>query len=522
MQIICAECHEWTASGELKCVACGGQATLEGRYVLEEVIGSGAQGLTFRARRIEDGQVVAIKEFVISGAEKIKALELFFREAATLESLDHPGIPAYLEHFEGVSARDRVLYLVQEYVDGETLAEEAKSRRYSEEDVRAIWEELLEIFDDLHHRDPAVIHRDIKPSNVMRRRGDGRLMLIDFGAVRQVFEEQGGSTVAGTFGYMAPEQFIGEARPATDIYGLGAMGLALLARQEPSEMLSSANELQWEDKVDVSLGMRRVLRAMLMRSPEERLQSAAEVRGALDNMELADEPEAGGPAKPRAGRVRNRVLILIAIVGAIYLGRMIGAGPVADGVARPGELVQAEAMMEESLFAPGARQACEAGDGASCHELAFLYLIGLRGEPSFEEALRYYEMGCRGYHAPSCLKIIELSPKTGDEALSSSRILRLREMACEMGDDESCMVLAEMYVEGVGGPVDEEGARKALQWACDVERAEGCLSLATLFLEGIGGEVDEVAGHQALMKACDLGLGSACVLLVELRSTGER
>ena len=94
----------------------------------------------------------------------------------------------------------------------------------------------LEILDYLHTRTPSVVHRDIKPSNIVRAPNDGRCSLVDFGGVLDAAREKGGSTIVGTFGYMAPEQLHGQAVPATDIYALGATIVALAGGIEPEDV----------------------------------------------------------------------------------------------------------------------------------------------------------------------------------------------------------------------------------------------------------------------------------------------
>ncbi|MEZ4474291.1 MAG: protein kinase [bacterium] len=124
-----------------------------------------------------------------------------------------------------------MFYLVQEFVAGPTLAAELTRRRYTEDEVLAILDELAEVLAYLHRLMPPVVHRDLKLKNVIRRSSDQKLVLIDFGAVRDVVADPrvGGSTVAGTYGYMAPEQFRGEASPQSDLYALGVLGVVLLS-----------------------------------------------------------------------------------------------------------------------------------------------------------------------------------------------------------------------------------------------------------------------------------------------------
>jgi len=258
------------------CPKCGGSTLLEDRYELLEVVGHGAMGTTYRATRLEDGQVVAIKELPVRQVDSLETMDLFSREAAVLRKLDHPGVPDYFEDFTAGQGRATALFLVQEFIDGLTLAEEWERSAEDEDDVLEVMADVLDILTYLHGRDPPVIHRDIKPKNVMRR-VDGRLVLIDFGSVRAVLEdpEEGGSTVAGTFGFMAPEQFMGTAVPATDVYGVGAMAVALLSGKDPREMLGPDQRLHWEQHVDVGRPFVDLLEEMLTFDFHERSGDAA-------------------------------------------------------------------------------------------------------------------------------------------------------------------------------------------------------------------------------------------------------
>src|SRR6185295_14519102 len=127
------------------------------------------------------------------------------------------------------------------------------------------------VLDYLHGRAPPVIHRDIKPNNVIRR-PDGSFAIVDFGAVRDRLRPEGGSTVVGTFGYMAPEQFQGRALPATDVYALGATAIAMLTGEEPEALPHKGLAID----VNAALGRRaspamvRVLSSMLAPDPDQR------------------------------------------------------------------------------------------------------------------------------------------------------------------------------------------------------------------------------------------------------------
>jgi len=291
MMIICASCGETTATGSPACVHCRQDWRLDGRYALEARLGHGASGTTYRARRLADGEALAIKELLVRRLEDFKAHDLFAREAAVLESLRHPGIPRYHDDFTAGSGRHLGLYLVTELIDGQTLEEELASRRHSQREVIAIIRELCDVLSYLHNLAPPVVHRDIKPANIMRRRSDQSLVLIDFGAVKESLRggDLGGSTVAGTFGYMPPEQLVGRASPASDLYALGVLLVALTTRLPLSEMTDDLNRLQWNEHMPrgtrLADGVRDLLVDVLELDPARRLADAEELKRRLEAIE---------------------------------------------------------------------------------------------------------------------------------------------------------------------------------------------------------------------------------------------
>ena len=273
--MICASCGEGTTG--TPCGACGGDPLLAGRYRLESRIGRGGHGTVYRGVD-GDGAAVAVKEVSLGAGEKLD--ELALREVAVLQQLSHPAVPAYLDHVVAGQGRGRALFVVQRFVEGPSLAEELERRRYSEDEVLAVIEELCDVLGYLHGRSPPVIHRDLKPSNVMR--GPDGLVLVDFGAVRDVLKTQlGGSTVAGTFGFMAPEQFRGEATPATDVFGLGALAVALLSRKDPAELHDRRGTFSWQGHVQLSGPVQALLERMTAPDPADRPQNVDAVRQAL-------------------------------------------------------------------------------------------------------------------------------------------------------------------------------------------------------------------------------------------------
>ncbi len=123
-----------------------------------------------------------------------------------------------------------------EKIEGESLAAMRKRGAVlSEGEVVRLLRDASDVLDYLHHRAPPVIHRDLKPGNVLHR-PDGSFAFVDFGAVRDKLRPEGGSTVVGTFGYMAPEQFQGRALPASDVYAIGATAISMLTGRQPEDL----------------------------------------------------------------------------------------------------------------------------------------------------------------------------------------------------------------------------------------------------------------------------------------------
>jgi serine/threonine protein kinase len=201
------------------------------RYVVRGQLGEGAQGITYDAVD-RGGRPVAIKRFDVRGAKSWKEVELAEREARVLATIDHPLVPRYLEHFE----EDGHLYLVMEKIEGETL-EELRKRQGAlpEAEVRRFLACADRALTYLHGRASPIVHRDIKPRNVVKK-PDGTYVLVDFGAVSELILRRHSSTIVGTIGYMAPEQFQGRAMSATDVYAVGATALAALTGKDPDTL----------------------------------------------------------------------------------------------------------------------------------------------------------------------------------------------------------------------------------------------------------------------------------------------
>ena len=271
------------------------------RYRILNTLGQGGMGITYEAVDLESGQLVALKALSLRRMKDWKTLELFEREAAILSGLNHPAIPCYLDYFQIDYFDDRCFYIVQQLAKGKSLATLVeKGWRPNESQVKNFAIQILEILVYLQESIPPVIHRDLKPQNIIRS-GNGKLFLVDFGAVRDTYHNTitGGSTVVGTFGYMAPEQFRGQAILSTDLYGLGATLLFLLTGKSPADLPQHKLKINFRSRVRVSEDFASWLERMIEPGTEDRLRSAKDALAVLQGEQMLINSLTQKLGKPR-------------------------------------------------------------------------------------------------------------------------------------------------------------------------------------------------------------------------------
>lgn len=281
------------------------------RYQIQDILGQGGTGITYRAVDFTTGQVVALKALSLKGLDTWKKLDLFEREAQILATLNHPAIPQYIDYFQVDTEDDRLFYLVQDLAPGQSLAQRVETGwRVSEAEVRQIGLAVLDVLTYLHGLNPPIIHRDIKPQNIIQRE-DGHLYLVDFGAVQAVYRDtvSHGSTIVGTYGYMAPEQFRGQASAATDLYGLGATLIYLLTHQAPNELPQQRLKIDFRPSVTVSPEFAAWLDRLIEPVLEDRFASASEALRAAnptatENLVQSSEPSTPLLRQPLNSRVQ--------------------------------------------------------------------------------------------------------------------------------------------------------------------------------------------------------------------------
>jgi formylglycine-generating enzyme required for sulfatase activity len=273
------------------CMSCGAKILLKDRYRALKLLGQGGFGKTFKA--VDEDQprkpLCVIKQFAFSNNHpetRQIALKLFYEEAQHLEALGkHDQIPELLAYFD-VEGQP---YLVQQFIDGQDLEQElATAGTFNQAKIRELLESLLPVLDFLHHQSPPVIHRDIKPANIIRRRSDGGLVLVDFGAAKQATQSMLAKTgtAIGSAEFAAPEQARRKPVFASDIYSLGVTCIYLLTQVSPFDLFDM-NQDAWvwrdylvDNSVDEKLG--KVLDRMIANVLPQRYQAAAEVLAALN------------------------------------------------------------------------------------------------------------------------------------------------------------------------------------------------------------------------------------------------
>lgn len=264
---------------------------LGGRYEVQRVLGTGGFSETYTALDSQrPGQPICVVKQLKIVSDDPRAHDLAYRlfaaEANTLEKLGHhPQIPRLLAHFETTSS----FYLVEEMVHGITLKTELSSRQpKSQAWVMNFLLDILPIVQFVHSQ--GVIHRDIKPSNLIRRAGDGRIVLIDFGSVKQISDKlanadaQVTSTIGiGTKGYMPSEQSAGMPRFNSDLYAIGVTAIQALTGLSPFKMTyDDHGEIIWQYRVpDLNLSLANILNKMVRYDFSNRHESAAAVLTAL-------------------------------------------------------------------------------------------------------------------------------------------------------------------------------------------------------------------------------------------------
>ncbi|ABG52003.1 serine/threonine protein kinase [Trichodesmium erythraeum IMS101] len=274
---------------------------LRNRYKVIKSLGTGGFGYTYLA---EDLDLPGYPKCVVKHLKPKSpdstvlniARKLFLREADILYKLgnDSDQIPRLFAYFQ----EQREFYLVQEYIEGQDISRElTPGKKLSESDTIALLKGILEALTVAHQNN--VIHRDIKPQNLMRRRSDNKIVLIDFGAVKEIdvltINQQGATTLTvavGTPGYMPSEQSNGKPKLSSDIYAVGMVGIRALTGKEPQSLLTDpkTGNVIWRNEAQVSNRLADILDKMVHEYFPQRYENAMEVLDVLQEARKKPNP----------------------------------------------------------------------------------------------------------------------------------------------------------------------------------------------------------------------------------------
>ncbi|KAB8334054.1 serine/threonine protein kinase [Scytonema tolypothrichoides VB-61278] len=268
------------------------------RYQVVQVLGQSLFGQTYLVQdtHLPDHPTCVVKHFLPSSKCPIPVeirRRLFTREVEALKKLDNYDlVPHLLAHFED----NLEFYLVQQFIEGHPLtAELSPGDCWSQSKVFQLLYEVLSILDFVHSY--GLIHRDVKPSNILRRKQDKRLVLIDFGAVKPIWNQlilnqaktsnfiplEYTTIAIGTPGYMPHEQQRGKPRPNSDIYALGMIAIQALTGVHPTQLPEdrNTNEILWQELAQVNDELAFILNKMVCYHFQDRYNSAKEALEAL-------------------------------------------------------------------------------------------------------------------------------------------------------------------------------------------------------------------------------------------------
>ncbi len=282
--------------------------TLRNRYQIIKDLGQGGFGDTYLAKDLDlPGQphcvVKHLKPKGLKPADLPIAKRLFDKEAETLHKLGklHDQIPSLFAHFEEKGK----FYLVQDFIEGHDLTKELiLGKKLSESYTITLLHDILAVLAIVHQQN--VIHRDLKPANLMRRQ-DGKIILIDFGAVKEistiVVNAQGQTKLTigiGTPGYTPSEQANGKPKLASDIHAVGMIGIQALTGQPPYTLPEDpqTGEVIWRNQAQVSNNLANVLDKMVRDHFSQRYQNAEQALQAILSLSPPPTPTPTPPPPP--------------------------------------------------------------------------------------------------------------------------------------------------------------------------------------------------------------------------------
>ncbi len=276
--MLCAQCARKIAAGATECPDCAGDPLLDGRYRLDRQLTSDSFGVSYRATRVADGQLVRARSCLL------RRLDSGFAERLEqLRDLVHPSLPRRLDEFTRGEGSLATLWLVDEYIAGHTLADAiaaAADRRVDAARVLTALRELAGLLVFLHRQPVAIVHGAIAPQSILMQPEDRGVVLLDLACASEAVHVSGTRGLAGSLEYAAPEQLYAAATPAADVWALAAVSVAALSGAPLSSLRDADASLRWRGAVEVDASFAAILERMLEPDPARRI-GAAELVAAL-------------------------------------------------------------------------------------------------------------------------------------------------------------------------------------------------------------------------------------------------
>lgn len=344
---------------------------IAGKYEIVHLIGEGGMSRVYLAMDIKLNKQWAVKEIKPSNdpVEQEIIRESLVTETNMIKQFDHPALPRITDLIH----EDNTLYVVMDYIEGESLARVLKEQgSQGQEDVIEWGKQLCDALDYLHTRKPPVIYRDMKPGNVMLK-PDGTVKIIDFGIAREYREERteegekqvDDTTMLGTKGYAAPEQFGGQGQTdaRTDVYCLGATLYHLLTGKSPAEPPYVMYPIRQIDP-SLSPGLEKIISKATQQNPDERYASCAEMLYELEHYETADDAH--------RSKLKRRWFTFVGVCAAAFACAAVGVFGVG--------------MAEASKAEDYGLHVDLAGKATSQNQAASYYLSAIEVKPDQSEA----------------------------------------------------------------------------------------------------------------------------------------
>lgn len=278
--MLCAHCTRSTQSSP--CSECGGSPYLDGRYRLESRLSTTSGSTLYQGVEIMSRQKVALREFPLNGELTDELHAELERVSKAVQSVEHPAVVRQLAAFAGSNAGEPSWWVVRAWAEGTPLAERVKAGPSSADDVQRILRELVSLVGAFHRKN--LVHGNIGPQTVLQLEG-GRLVVAESSALSELLLSRGVGGDEPTSAARAPEEARGAARPASDLFRVGAVGAALMAGVPLDQLARDANGFSWPEKNKQAPALVALLDELTRADPARRTASAAAALEALAKVE---------------------------------------------------------------------------------------------------------------------------------------------------------------------------------------------------------------------------------------------